>query len=65
MPRCEWESCVKIQRAVQHLWAVNILRYKDKYYYMRLRIGLKQTNKFLCTLMRDTDMIHYTEISSR
>jgi len=65
MPRCEEESYVKIQHAVQHLWGVNILRYKDKYYYMGLRIRLKQTNKFLCTLMRDIDMIHYTEISRK
>jgi len=61
MPRCEEESYVKIQHAVQNLWGVNILTYKEKCSYgASYRVT---TDKVVCTLMRDTDVILLTEIS--
>jgi len=46
---------------LQHLWGVKILTYKEKYSYgASYRV---KTDKFHCTLMRDTDVIHFTEIS--
>jgi len=40
---------------------LNILTYKERYSYgASYRV---KTDKFLCTLMRDTDVIHFTEIS--
>ena len=59
-PRCELESYVKIQHSVQRLRGVNTLTYEEEYSYgasYRVR-----TDKFLCTLMRDTDVPHFTEI---
>jgi len=61
MPKCEEESYVKIQLAVKHLWGVNILTNKEKGSYgSSYRV---KTDYFFCTLMRDTDVPHFTEIS--
>jgi len=32
-PRCEYDSYVKIEHAIQHLWDVNVLTYKEKFSY--------------------------------
>jgi len=49
------------RRRLQHLWGVNILTYEQKGSYgASYRV---KTHKFLCTLVRDTDVPHFTEIS--
>jgi len=47
MRRCEWESYVKKQHAVQHLWNVNILTYEENGTLVGLRMGLEQTTSLV------------------